>query len=137
MRSELIGLKGGNKQKYLREHHVEVKQHYFEHGAEATRKEFNLKPDTLERVLKLDGYYMRLNKWSQSDKEVYRTVMEIRRDDTRRITRLEEKVTEFEPVIEFGRGIIRTLGQLQSQGQKIKSLEDPLSLANFGEKLIK
>lgn len=40
----------------------------------------------------------------------------------------------MEPVIEIGRGLVRTLGQLQAQGQQIPEGKDPLSLVDFGRK---
>ena len=137
MRTELIGLKGGSKQHYIRLHYREIKEYYFQHGAEATRREFRLEQQTLEALLQREGYYSRLNKLSENDKWVYRAAMDVNRDTNRRVAVLERWREEVEPVIEIGRGIVATLAQLQPQSQKKIKPADPLSLADFGGKLRK
>lgn len=51
MRADIAGMKGGQKQFWLKCHRPEVLNFYNARGLEATLIEFNMAPDTLERFL--------------------------------------------------------------------------------------
>jgi len=55
-------MKGGEKQFWLRVHHREIEQFYYEHGPDATMREYNMRPPTLERFLNRKSTYLRMRK---------------------------------------------------------------------------
>lgn len=131
---EVIGLKAGLKQMWLRMHRAEVEAYYHEHGPDATRQRFNMTENTLKAFWDRRGKDIRMTKWSQSDKEVYQVLMEGQREIKRRVSRLEEWQAEIEPVIQVGRGLVATLGQLQAQSQISGENQAVARLDNIGKK---
>ena len=135
MRSELAGLNGGSKQFWLRVHRKEVEAYYFLHGPEATMLEFNMKPDTLEAFLKRKSSDDRINKLSESDRWVLKMAKEDVREVRRRVADLESWRVEVEPVIAVGRALLdSTMEKIRVKVEHPALLNDPLRLANFGEK---
>lgn len=138
MRSEVVALQGGNKQKYIRQHYAEIKEYYFAHGGPATMEEFNLRETTLDAVLLREHRYDRLNRLNKDVKLVFELCMDSDRDILGRVFKLEGRVDAMEPPIELLRGLIHTIDQLrqaQGQGSIIQVVkQDALSLADFGGK---
>lgn len=128
------GLRGGAKQHFNRVHHAEIKQYYSENGPEATCKRFNLTQGTLGAILHRENYYKRLNKLSENDKWVFRTVMDEARDIKRRVAALESWRSEVEPVITIGRGIVSTLAQLRPGSQELPEPSSQLDIRDIGAK---
>lgn len=136
---EVVGLKRGTKQKWLRINRGLVKDYYFKHGPDATMQYFNLRQSTLERFLSpgRENRDVRNNKWSQSDKEVYQVVMEGQREIKRRVRELEDwRENEAEPVLAAGRALL-TLNGVQLQSGKIEAGEKAARLPYYGKKLEK
>lgn len=125
------GLRGGNKQMWLRTNRGEVEQYYHQNGPDATLKRFNMREDTLKRFFARRGDEIRITKLSENDRYVMRVAMEGIREVKRRVSDLEEWKAEIEPIIQVGRGIISTLGSGYIQSQKIQGKKDPLSLADL------
>lgn len=136
MKPELIGMKAGPKTMYLRQHRTEILDYFYKYGAEATRAEYGMKPDTWERFLKRGGHDTRINRLSENDKWVLRIANEGIRDNRRRILALEEFREGAEPLIELGKTIIKIgVGDLEAKLGNSPLLQDKLSLANIVGKL--
>ena len=140
MRKELEGLKGGSKQFWLRIHRGEVERFLALHGENATCREFNMEPDTLERFQQRKADDVKLTKLSQADRTVLSITMAGIRDLKARVRDLEEFRDEAMPAISLINHFVEASGQ---QIQKIivshrKQLKpDPLRIDNPVEKLRK
>lgn len=138
MRPELANMKGGEKQFWLRTHRGEVDNYYFEHGAEATMKEFNMIQSTLERFLSRRGLDNRANKLSKNDRWVYTAAMESIREVKREVREIKDWIENVNPVIEVGQALINaTMGQIQAKVDSTTLPEGNLSLDDFTGKLKK
>lgn len=111
MRPELKGMKAGDKRMWLRLHRKEVENFYFANGREATLKEFNMMPATLDRFFARKNEDVRINRLSENDRWVYKAAMEVHREDSRRISKLEDWRDETEPIIALGRAIVNVYGK--------------------------
>lgn len=130
MRPDLKGMKGGQKQFWLRVHRSEVEKYYHANGPEATMEEFCMSQATLERFWNRRGQDIQRNKWSQSDKEVYQVLMEGIRVERGRIRKLEEWRADVDPFIQSARSLLAaTLGRIEGKVE-ITSLPCPTPEAN-------
>lgn len=132
LRSELQGLKGGSKQFWLRTHRKEVEAFYFHHGPEATMKEFNMCPTTLEAFLKRKASDDKINKLSEADRWVLRMskadVAEVRK----RVNDLEDWKESVTPIIEVGRALVNaTMGDFQAKVRIPALSGEHTSLSDF------
>lgn len=135
MRAELVGLNGGRKQLWLRQHRGEVESFYGKHGAEATLAEFNIRQETLMRFFDRKSKDVRLNKLSQADRWVYRMCMDGQRELQKQVNELKDWVQEANPIIEVGRAIINATSEHARLKVASPALfTDPLQLANLVEK---
>ena len=138
MRPELVNMKGGTKQFWLRVHRQEVESFYFEHGAEATMKEFNLMPATLDRFWSRKNEDIRQNRLSKNDRWVYGAAMESVREVKHRVAKLEAWREEVTPIIELGQALVNaTVGSITSNVASPALPDGVLSLDNNGAKLKK
>ena len=131
---DVIGLSGGLKQFWLRCNRGLVEAYYHQHGPDATLKYFNLRQETLQRFFDRRSQDVKLTRLSENDRWVYRAAMESIRDVKRRVARLEEFREEIEPVIQVGRGIIATLGQLQDGSRESLKKSPALQLTDLRRK---
>lgn len=106
MRTELIGLKGGRKQQWLRLHRKEVEKCYFERGPEVTMAEYGMGNDTMIRFMERSNKETAITRLSQAD----RWVLEASRAGTAevrgRVLDLEDWRTEVQPIIDVGKALI-------------------------------
>lgn len=137
MRQEVKGLAGGNKQKWIREHHAEIKDYFYRNGPDAAMREFNLRQETLERLLKRENYYTRINKLSENDKWVFSRSMEAYAEIKRRLAQLEERLDDAQPVIDMGKILIDSLGNIRIETRGITEGRKYLSLAEISRKSVK
>lgn len=128
---EVKGLTGGVKQLWLRTHRAEVEAYYQQYGPDATLKRFNMRQDTLKRFFERRGHDIRVTKLSENDRYVLRVAMEGQRELKRRVSALEEWQSEVEPIITIGRGIVSTLGQVQTQSRKMPKKKEDLLLTDL------
>ncbi|MDD5338158.1 MAG: hypothetical protein PHG35_01935 [Dehalococcoidales bacterium] len=118
MRAEIVGLKGGKKQFWLRTHRKEVENYYFEHGPEATMREYHMGPDTLRRFFERSRKETAINKLSQADKLVMEYARAGIAEVRQRVRDLEDWRDEAQPVIDFGRALINaTYNNIQGSVQ--------------------
>jgi hypothetical protein len=116
MKSELIGLKGGRKQQWLRLHRREIDNFYFAHGPEATAKEYGMTGDTLIHYLDRSRKDTVINKLSQADKWVYEACNAGTAEVRERVRDLEDWQKEVEPIINVGRSLIAaTMRNIESK----------------------
>jgi hypothetical protein len=106
MRAELVGLKGGKKQLWLRLNRKQVDAFYLEHGPDATRAEYGLTGNTLERYLDRSRHDSIVNKLSQADKWILEIARAGDAEVRGRVRDLEDWREQVQPVIDVGRSLI-------------------------------
>lgn len=135
MRPELVKMKGGPKQHWLRVHRREIEDYYYKNGPDATMAEFNLMPSTLERFWSRRNEDIRLNRLSANDKWVYGAAMDAVRDVKKRVAKLEQWQEEVTPVIQVGQALIdATMGRITAKVESPALPDAVYSLDNLGEK---
>lgn len=134
MHPEVMGLTGGPKQRWLRDHHNEVKEYYFEHGPESTLKRYNMRQYTLRALLtrSVKSY----DKMTDVDKalDLARVAIEGQRESRRKIRELEAQLNELAPLAQIVQGIIAVMTQHVKLEQARQDDDHPLSLADIGGK---
>lgn len=93
----VIGLSGGGKQLWLKQHRTEVLAYLSQNGPEATREQFLLKEDTLERFL--TRREVDFDKMTKADRAlaVSLTSIEMSRDNKQEISQLRQRLEVIEP----------------------------------------
>lgn len=93
----VIGLSGGSKQLWLRQHRSEIMTYYSEHGPEATKQQFVMKEDTFQRFLV--QRQIKYGKMTKADRAlaVSLTSIEMSRDNRRELSQLKQHVEALEP----------------------------------------
>jgi hypothetical protein len=108
MKAELIGLKAGKKQQWLRLHRREVDEFYFKNGAEATKAEYGMGQATLERYLDRSHKDTVLNRLSQADRYVLEMTKAGISEVRGRVRDLEDWKEQVQPIIDVGRALINS-----------------------------
>jgi hypothetical protein len=109
MNTELKGLRGGGKTFWLRNHYAEVKSYYLINGAEATLKQYNMKPDTLERFLSNDDPAIKTARISESDRWVLNIANAGLAEMRGRLRDLEEWKEHVEPLLNLTEDLLRVI----------------------------
>lgn len=135
--SRVIGLSGGRKQLWLKQHRVEVMAFYSANGPEATMQQFVMKQDTLERFL--NPTVRRSNtKLSKADRATIRAQIaeEGLRDVRAEVRELKAMYNQFVPYLadELKEKFFKPLltGKIELPPElEHKPRPDPLSLTDF------
>jgi hypothetical protein len=140
MRSELHGLKGGEKQQWLRLHHEEVIAYYEAHGELATRERFNIvKEEAWQHVL--DTRSVHSPGLTKADRAIARAEITEAgvRELTQEIRELKEQYGKFVPLVadELNKKFFIPLlrGKLELPPSMEREPVDSLNLADFQRKL--
>lgn len=135
---DLVGLKGGKKQFWLRINRGEVELFESKHGREATLTRFNMSLDTYERFQGRKGREETPPKrLSENDRWVYTTSMESIRELRREVRDLQEwREKEATPVIRVGQAFLNaTMGFAKAKVEESAVPEYLLNLRNSAEKV--
>lgn len=137
--SELGELKGGAKEMWLRQNKEEVMEYYEKNGAEATKRRYTLKPETLEAMLgngrrkpfvtpftKTDKLELELEIANAGVKELRAEVAELKEQFGNFQQAVSEQLTKnfFLPLLQHGVELSDTFD--------MKPAPDRLSLRDFG-----
>jgi hypothetical protein len=122
VRTEIKGVRGGNKQLWLKLNRGKVLDYYHENGLKATLVEFNLRASTFERFL--DRKELNLDKLTKVDRALYisKTSIEMSREASRRVSEVEGKVEAMKPVIQ----VVYALGQAMRMAASLSGSTDLL-----------
>jgi hypothetical protein len=128
---EVIGLKGGSKQFFLRIHRGEIERYYEDNGEQATLKRYNLRQSTLQTFFERRNIDLKINKMTQWDREVLRLAMTGDAELRGRVNKLESWKKEIMPAIELLQKLIEALGDKIQLTTKSETDDDPLKLTDF------
>lgn len=135
--SEVIGLAGGPKQKWLREHRQEVMAYYHEHGPNSTMDRYNMRQTTLQNFF--TGKPVNYEKLTKADRALAISQMAIEgtREVRHRVAEIERQYEHAAPLLQIGYGIIDAMKQLMPEKKSVRlrvRREESLSLTDFSEK---
>jgi hypothetical protein len=126
-----IGLSGGLKGQFLKQHRAEILSFYHQNGPDATLIRFNMRQNTLEVFLSGKSYNPESMTEAQRALEISKTSIEMSRANARQIAGLSEKYDELSPLLEIVKGVTRAMAitwQRETESRTLKHLD-------FGDRL--
>lgn len=119
----VIGLNGGTKQLWLRQHHSEVLRYYHEYGPDSCMIRFNLRKRTMENFL-VSGHDA--EKFTKSDKAIM--IAKVARED---VAELRGEVRELRQQLEMVAPVCSVMYELGDAVARLAQLRSKNRLTNL------